>query len=387
VTTAATPLLLRRLTRGQLLVFDGMLAAAVALLGWYAAAETPLPSHRGWHEPVWVTTVTGLLLAAPVAVRRRWPTAAAWAALAIAALSVACGVIPDYAGLAPTAALCLVLYTVGADVPRGRSVRLVLVGVVGIAAVFILAAGQPFEVALVAWVLGACWTVGRTIRERRAIARRSAEQATELAVGQERLRIARELHDVVAHSMSMIAVKATIADHVADAHPQEMREALRVIATTSRDALGELRRALGVLRTEGTLLPTPGLAGLAGLAAAARSAGVVVDLEMRGAGALPEGVALAVFRLVQEALTNGVKHAHATKCRVAVDIGAGEGFVKVADNGTAAAAVAAKRDDSAQPGQGLIGMRERVAVFGGELVAGPADAGGWVVATTLRWAP
>jgi signal transduction histidine kinase len=232
-------------------------------------------------------------------------------------------------------------------------------------------------------VLAACWTVGRTIRERRAYAARSAEQATELAVGQERLRIARELHDIVAHSMSMIAVKATIADHVADSQPQEMREALRVIATTSRDALGELRRALGVLRTEGTLVPTPGLADLAELAAAARTAGLAVDLAVRGVGTPPEGVTLAVFRLVQEALTNVVKHAQATECRVDVDIGQGEIHVRVADNGSAPRPSGSV---DRQAGQGLVGMRERVAVFGGELRAGPADEGGWVVATTLRWA-
>ena len=406
VTTAVPSLLIRRLSRGQLLAFDALLAAAVALLGWYAAAGSPVPPDTGWHEPAWVSAVAGLLLGGPVAWRRRRPVVAAWTALAVAAASVATGLIPGYAGVAPMIAVGLVLYTVGEGVERRRSILTALGCVAVSTAAFALAAADPFGVALVAWVIGACWTVGRTVRERRAFAARSAEQATALAVGQERLRIARELHDIVAHSMSVIAVKATIADHVADAYPQETREALRVIASTSRDALGELRSALGALRTEAVMAPAPGLADLDELAAAGRSAGLAVDLEVRGGRDLPDGVSLAVFRIVQEALTNVVRHANATDCRIDVEVGPDDNVrITVADNGSATGSrvtTDAEKRELGEPGlglpeqastgqgrtgQGLIGMRERVALFGGDLTAGPGPGGGWIVEATLRGGP
>ncbi|GIE93476.1 sensor histidine kinase [Paractinoplanes rishiriensis] len=392
MTTATPSPLIRGLSRGQLLVIDGVLATVVAACGWYAAVDGPSPV--GWHEPVWLPVVAGVLLGLPVAVRRIRPVAAVWLALALVVACVATGVIPHYAGLAPILAMCPVLYTVGADVRRRRSVPIVIGCVVATALAFLAGDGTPFEIGLVGWVLGAAWTAGRTVRERRAYAARAAEQATELAVGQERLRIARELHDIVAHSMSMIAVKAAIADHLADSQPQEMRAALRVIATTSRDTLGELRRALGVLRTEGTLVPAPGLADLDELVTAARTSGLSVDLVVRGGDRIPDGVALAVFRLVQEALTNVVKHARASECRVAIEIGDGSLRLDVADNGSPVTAEPrpAAVDDPGSPapgrpgGQGLIGMRERAAMFGGDLVAGPSAKGGWAVTTTLSWA-
>jgi signal transduction histidine kinase len=157
-----------------------------------------------------------------------------------------------------------------------------------------------------------------------------------------------------------------------------MRESLRVIAATSRDALAELRRAIGALRAEAVVVPTPGLADLGALVASAQSARLGVELEVRGDRTVPEGVGVAVFRMVQEALTNVLKHARATTCRVDIDIGPGELHLEVRDNGPGASHEGAT-------GQGLIGMRERAALFGGDFVAGPAAEGGWVVATTLRY--
>ena len=379
MTTAEPSVLLRGLSRGQLLAFDALLAVAAAVLGWLAASEAPLPPRPIWHEPGWLSVATGVLLAAPLAVRRLWPGPAAWAALAIVAASLGGGVIPDYAGAVPAIVMALVLYTVGTDVEVRRSVRLVLICVAVAGVAFGWAARQPFEVFLVLWVIGACWTVGLTVRERRAYAARNAAQATELALGQERLRIARDLHDIVAHNMSVIAVRATVADHIADDQPQEMRESLRVIAATSRGALVELRRALGALRAEAVVAPTPGLADLGALVESARSAKLAVELEVRGDPEVPEGVGVAVFRMVQEALTNVIKHARATSCRVDIDVGPGELRLEVTDDGSAGST------ENGQ-GQGLIGMRERAALFGGDLVSGPAPTGGWVVATTLRYA-
>jgi signal transduction histidine kinase len=379
MTTAVPSMLLRGLSRSQLLTFDAVLAVALALLGWLAAVETPRVSHLSWHEPAWVSVAAGVLLAVPVAVRRVWPEAAAWSALALSALTVGSGVIPDYAGVAPTIVLGLVLYSVGTEVGRRRSVQVAIVGVVVLGVAFGWSARQPFEVGLVLWVLGACWAIGRTIRERRAHAARSAAQATELALGEERLRIARDLHDIVAHNMSLIAVRANVADHIADVQPQEMRESLRLIAATSRETLIELRRALGVLRAEAVVLPTPGLADLGALATSARSAGLDVDLEVHGDQAVPEGVGVAVFRVVQEALTNVLKHARASACRVDVAIEPGELRLEVTDNGS-------RGPGDGAVGHGLIGMRERAALFDGDFAAGPGPKGGWMVRTTLRYA-
>jgi signal transduction histidine kinase len=189
------------------------------------------------------------------------------------------------------------------------------------------------------------------------------------AVSAERLRIAREMHDVVAHSMSLIAVKAAVGNHVALEQPAEAREALRVIEDTSRETLAELRRMLGVLR-DGTgvpaLAPAPTLDDLRTLAERAEQAGPSVDLAVEGLDELPGGVGQSVYRIVQEALTNVVKHAGATTCRIRVTGGEGEVSIEVRDDG---------RGGSATPGHGLIGMRERVAVYGGDFSAEPAEAG------------
>ncbi|WP_250001600.1 sensor histidine kinase [Actinoplanes sp. M2I2] len=304
--------------------------------------------------------------------------------------AVATGAIPYYAGPAPIFPLGLVLYTVGLQIGRRRSVSIVVAAAVGVAAVFGATSHDLMGTALVTWVAGACWATGRVVRERRAHATSRAEQATTLAVEQERLRIARELHDIVAHSMSMIAVKATVADHVGDEHPEEMRKALRVIATTSRETLGEIRRALGVIRAEAAMRPMPTLADLTGLVEAARSTGLAVELDTRSettapAEELPDDVALSVYRVVQEALTNVVRHSSAAHCRIEIVTGIGLVEVQVVDDG-----VSHRRDETTVPraaaGQGLIGMRERAAQFGGELDAGPRPDGGWAVAATMRYA-
>jgi signal transduction histidine kinase len=376
-------LLSRRLSRRELLASDAVLAVATALFCAVAAVEPPPATSAGWHEPGWVSAVAGALLAVPVALRRRWPVPATGAALLLATTVLVTAVVPFYAAVAPIAVVGLVLYIVGAEESRRRSVATVVICIVVVAAVLTYESRQAFGPLLVAWVLGACWTVGRTIRERRAFAARGVEQATAAAVDQERLRIARDLHDIVSHSMSMIAVKATVADHVADTNPQEMRVALQVISATSRDTLVELRRALGVLRAEAVLTPAPGLAELTGLVAATRSAGLTVDLQVSGDAAVPEAVASAAFRIIQEALTNVVKHARAPACRVEVEVGSSAVRISVADDGASPSP-----DDAAPaPGQGLIGMRERAALFGGsDFTAGPVPGGGWTVATTLRYA-
>jgi signal transduction histidine kinase len=240
------------------------------------------------------------------------------------------------------------------------------------------AAGALAGLGFTALAVGAPWLLGLAVRERRAAAGRAAAQA----VSDERLRIARELHDIVAHSMSLIAVKAAIANHVADARPRETRDALRVIEATSRGALGQLRRAVGALRDEGSLAPAPGLGELPALAEQAASGGVDVRLDVRldvrGEAEVPEAVALSAYRIVQESLTNVVKHAAPARCEVVVSVGAAAVHIEVTDDGRLP-------HTPTGGGHGLIGIRERVAVYGGDFAAGPRSDGGFRVAVRLPY--
>ncbi|WP_075903943.1 sensor histidine kinase [Actinomadura sp. CNU-125] len=220
------------------------------------------------------------------------------------------------------------------------------------------------------------WTIGRFVRARRLDADLLERQRERQIVMDERLRIAREMHDVVTHGMGLIAVKSGIANHIAGERPEEAREALRVIEATSREALGEMRRLLGVLR-DGAEPPAPGLAGLAGIAERVRAAGVRVELAVECGDGLPDGVGLAVHRIVQEAVTNVVKHAAPARCEATVRDDRGVVRIEVTDDGPGG--------DVGRGGHGLVGMRERVAVYGGRFEAGPLPGGGFRVVATLPY--
>jgi signal transduction histidine kinase len=215
------------------------------------------------------------------------------------------------------------------------------------------------------------------------------EDRARRAVTEERLRIARELHDVVAHSMSVIAVQSGVGHHVLDTQPEEARRALAAIETTSRAALIEMRRLLGVLRQEGepraALAPAPGLADLPFLLEQVTQAGLDVTLTMLGeVPQVSAPVDLTTYRIVQEALTNILKHGGPT-AQVRITYSEAEVYVEVLDDGRPRAPrPAAARSDL---GHGLIGMRERVAVFGGRLSAGTRPGGGYRVAAHLPLSP
>jgi signal transduction histidine kinase len=232
-------------------------------------------------------------------------------------------------------------------------------------------------------VVGGPFLAGRALRERRetsdrleALAAQLAaerEQLAQLAVTDERTRIAREMHDVVAHSVSLMVVQAGAARRMLDSRPDRSRDALLAVEDVGRQALAELRRILGLLREDAgpdALAPMPGLAQLGALADRTRASGLRVEVEQTGVPrALPPGVDLAVYRVVQEALTNAVKHARATKARVRLSWEDDALRVEVLDDGQGAAVPAQGG------GHGLVGMRERVAVCGGVLEAGREEGG------------
>ncbi|NYI06449.1 sensor histidine kinase [Allostreptomyces psammosilenae] len=418
-----------RLSRRRLVALDGLAAAGyLAVFSLLPIRQTP-PLVAG-SPPVelaaWGEFAVMAAMAAPLAARRLWPRSVFAVVLAASLLSVYLGVVRD-----SFVAAAFALYPV-AVAPRGDRPRvptrvvggfaaagLVGMAVAGPATPFGWAAYTVAQLVVGVVALAAAWTVGSAVRERRAHAARSAEQLASRAVAEERLRIARELHDVVAHSMSVITVKAAIGNHVFAARPEEARDALRVIETTSRQALTEMRAMLGVLRATGgaggaggtgggvaggapdtsdpargapdgpepaDLAPSPGLAGLPALAERAAMVGVRVGLEVSGADGLPEGLELAVYRIVQEAVTNVVRHAAPASCRVVVR-GDGSGVrIEVTDDGPGTRLLPAAAGHEQEPGHGLIGMRERVMMYGGDFSAGPGPRGGFRVRAHLPYA-
>ncbi|WP_327426058.1 sensor histidine kinase [Streptomyces sp. NBC_01236] len=235
--------------------------------------------------------------------------------------------------------------------------------------------------------MAASCMAGLLSRERRehAVALRAQEVAE--AVTAERLRIARELHDMVAHSIGIIAIQAGVGSRVIQTQPAQAREALRAIEATSRESLSGLRRTLVSLRQadrgattseQSPLAPSPGLADVERLAAATAGAGVRVDVRRSGEQRpVPADIDLSAYRIVQEALTNVVRHAATRRCRVVIDYGDEELFVEVVDDGRGASG------NGATHGFGIIGMRERVGLLGGRLSAGPRPEGGFRVAARL----
>jgi signal transduction histidine kinase len=229
------------------------------------------------------------------------------------------------------------------------------------------------------------WFAGRVSRSRRqriASLELEQEQRTQIALADERARIARELHDVVAHSVGVIVVQAQGARRMIHRDPARADEALATIEDTARSALGEMRRSLGVLRSEGeqaARAPQPGVGDIEGLLANARSSGLSVDFTVEGtARPLPQGVDLSAYRIVQEALTNTIKHAGRVRSRVTLRYGDDELVVEVKDDGPGPAA-----DAREGAGHGLVGMRERVAALAGELHAGAGADGGFMVRASL----
>ncbi|MEU8656077.1 sensor histidine kinase [Actinoplanes philippinensis] len=347
-------------TRGK--AVDAALAVAVLAACALAAQESA--------DPAWWQWVPVCLVAVPVAVRRRWTLPAALVTLFASGAVLAAGVIPAYAALGPCAAVALTQYATAVGLPLSRAVPVLAAGLAGAAG---LGLRWPPAAPAVLSAVAVPWLAGWLVRHRAHLAEQVFEARTAGAVAEERLRIARDMHDIVAHSLSMIAMKASVARHVAAVRPEEGQAALEVIETASREALVEMRRAVGLLRAG----PEPAPPDLLTLVRRTEQAGVRVETTLRDDATTPAGIRLVVYRIVQEALTNVVRHARATSCTVEVEAGAEAVTVRVGDDGVGAVASGG--------GHGLRGMRERVLAYGGSLEAGPGVDGGFTVTARIPY--
>jgi signal transduction histidine kinase len=278
------------------------------------------------------------------------------------------------------------LYSVAAHRQRPQALWAGLATLAALAAPILLSSRlHPDRVLGDVVVLALAWTVGAYLGELRArAARAEREQQAEArrAVAEEHARIAGELHDVIAHNLSVMVVQAAAGADVFDHRPERARQALQAVEATGRQALAELRRLLNAEADQQALAPQPGLAQLDALAGQLRAAGLPVELRVEGEPfPLPAGADLSAYRIVQEALTNTLKHAHATSASVLVRYRAGGVELQVRDDGRAPAA-SGDGDGGGRGrgrGRGIVGMRERAALYGGDLSAGPHPGGGFAV--------
>jgi signal transduction histidine kinase len=324
--------------------------------------------------------VVGPAITAPIAVRRRYPFLVGTAVPLVAAVDHQLW-DPQFVGY-PIATFCA-LYALAAWTPPRRFA----VGFALVVGVYIAASigdnfpnsGTTFAVVTAIVMLLVRRVVGD--RERRArVAERERDVAAREAVVEERARIARELHDAIAHNVSMMVVQAGAERRVLDGTRGSTREVLETIESIGRGALTEMRRLVGVLRSDTTdeLAPQPGLGDLPTLVTQVREAGLPVELRIEGeARELPVGIELSAYRIVQEALTNALKHAGRARASVRVRYGADSLELEIVDDGGGAPASV----DGG--GHGLAGMRERVALYGGRLDAGRRPSGGFAVRVLL----
>jgi signal transduction histidine kinase len=371
-------------------LIDTLIALALAA---FIAVQFAFGEQHGPEADV-VNLITGPLLALTLVWRRRAPLAMIVAFAAITVTNEALGgglfTFPesDSDGVAPFASLLtagVAFYSLGAY----ERERLATIGlVVGVAAfwvvVFVSAQVDFGSFFFSATLAVAPWLFGRIARARHLrllAAEREQEQRARIAVGDERARIARELHDVVAHSVGVIVLQAQGARRVFERDPERAREALESIERTARTALADMRGSLGVLRREDderALAPQPGVDDLNQLIEEAKAGGLTVELAVEGERVpLPQGIDLSAYRIVQEALTNVIKHAGRARARVTLRYLDDELEVEVADDGRGPG----RAGDGS--GLGIIGMRERVEAHGGRLDAGAGTDGGFLVRASL----
>ena len=360
--------------------FDAIVVAGIGLGVAVAGAH-----QEKLDGPLWLDAVLMVAIVAPLLFRRRFPF---WSLAAIPiAVSIAAPLdtrlVPDN-GVTFAAGLTVVFLM--AQLRDRRQAVAGLVMVFGAEVIIerfdpngatsdIFFSNLLFGVVwLAGFLLGRKFEEGDLARERAAQLEREREAEARAAVAEERARIARELHDVVGHSVSVMTVQASGVRRLLRPDQEREREALLIVERTGREALAEMRRMVGVLRRPEeapALAPQPSLEHLDRLVEQAREAGLPVELRVEGkAVELPAGVDLTAYRLVQEGLTNAIKHAHASRAEVVVDYRDGAIEVVVSDDGKGVG-------NGDGGGHGLVGMRERVSVYGGELDAGPQPGGGY----------
>jgi signal transduction histidine kinase len=371
-----------------------------AVLAAFLAATSVLPvlavGDLSWGHPKALGVALGLLSTVPVAWRARRPLTA-FAIVLFANGACIYAAVPNGAAFQPFVALTLTAYSVGSRAEGRRALWVPPVLLLASVPVFVAARlhGQDSGniIPSLVWLVAA-WAVGRVVRSWRhknaalEAANRELEEQRELqaqaAVAVERGRIARELHDVVAHNVSMIVVQAGAAARVLHGEQPDVRNALEVIAGTGRETVDEMRTLLGVLRSDdgpAALKPQPGLADLEQLVSGVREAGLPVTLRIEGAPRpLPPTLDLSAFRIVQEALTNTLRHAGPARAEVTVRYEDGLVTLEIADTGHGPDGGPITGRGT---GHGLVGMRERAAMLGGELEAARADSGGFTVRARL----
>jgi signal transduction histidine kinase len=366
-----------RLRRANPYVWDSLLALGVFVFAivnesWFYDSR----AERG------VDDASGLILialaCAPLAWRRRAPIAALALTLIAVVTYGALGYPGDFVGIA----FVIALYSAAAH--RGRRTVLAAVLPIAVAAAVGIYTSGPApddrwqDVAFNATLLiGLPLAFGRFEFNRRRLILRDRERTATDAATEERARIARELHDVVAHAMGVMVVQAGAARVVVGRDPVEAAAAMRRIEETGRAGLGEMRRLIGVLETDGQAArePQPGLERMGELLETMRATGLPVEAIVEGEPRdLPPGVDLTAFRVIQEALTNALKHAGDAHARVLLRYGDGSLELEVEDDGRGPPA-----EGERPPGHGLIGMRERVSLFGGSLETGARPGGGFLV--------
>ncbi|HVW43748.1 MAG TPA: sensor histidine kinase [Amycolatopsis sp.] len=376
---------------------DSLLAALflfVDLIVFLARASAPPHSDA---RPWWVVIPLDLAMAAPLVFRRKYPQTVAYVALVVGFVHGTLEV-----GLGSLTVGAVALYTMVMYVGR-RKALYYLVALIAVNAVSFALTWRNGSYVVFAVVVGLtfafCWVLGEFIGARQAyhsevearlhLLETERDQASRIAVAEERGRIARELHDVVAHAVSVIVVQADGASYAVRSNPDVAERAIQTISHTGREALAELRRLLEVLRNEnssgGPRDPQPNAESLGELAQRVREAGVPVRLDVDGElSGLPAGVSLGVYRIVQESLTNTLKHAgHGARAQVRVRRAEDLVEVEIEDDGAGKAGALVPAADVLPGGNGVIGMRERANVYGGSLDVGPAPGGGWRVRAVL----
>jgi len=362
---------------------DILLALAVAAL---AAFEVRFNSGV---EPKWAGLVTELPFALALAWRRTFPL------VACALLGVGMGLepalgVPVDQPVVPVLGVVLALYAVARYQPLGRALLGFVLALAGASVASLHISGNAevklgnvaFGMIIAGAALVAGVVVRRSTREAAAHARRAERLEAErvIAVAEERARIARELHDVIAHSVSVMVVQAGAAAEMLKRAPERAAEPLESVQETGRQALVEMSRLVGLLRDDGEelgLAPQPGVSELDALVAQVREAGLPVDLRVEGQPRrLPVGIDLSAYRVVQEALTNALKHAGDARAEVLLRYCPDALELEVRDDGPGLAG-------GPSGGHGLVGMQERVNVFGGDFDAGPRPGGGFEVRARL----